>query len=62
MHPIRIDQLGVLLRAELDRATRTAKDGRLRMRALIILLAAERRMVAAEIPGGVRSILGAHPA
>jgi transposase len=54
MHPIRIDRLSVLLHAELDRANRTAKDGRLRIRALIVLLAAERRMVAAEIATVVR--------
>jgi transposase len=54
MHPIRIDQLSVEQHAELDRANRTAKDGRLRVRALIVLLAAERGMVAAEIAAVVR--------
>ncbi|GMU79600.1 MAG: hypothetical protein AMXMBFR46_23900 [Acidimicrobiia bacterium] len=37
-----------------DDANRTAKDGRLRVRALIVLLAAERGMVAAEIAAVVR--------
>ena len=41
MHPIRIDQLSAAQHAELDHANRTAKDGRLRIRALIVLLAAE---------------------
>ena len=54
MHPIRIDQLNASEHAELDRANRTAKDGRLRIRALIVLLAAERGMVAAEIAAVVR--------
>jgi hypothetical protein len=42
MHPIRIDQLTAAQHAELDHANRTAKDDRLRIRALIVLLAAER--------------------
>jgi transposase len=54
MHPIRIDQLSAEQHAELDHANRTAKDGRLRIRALIVLLAAERRMVAPEIAAVVR--------
>jgi transposase len=54
MHPIRIDRLSAVRHAELDRANRTAKDGRLRIRALIVLLAAERRMVASEIAAVVR--------
>jgi transposase len=54
MHPIRIDQLGAEQHAELDHAYRTARDGRLRVRALIVLLATERRMVAAEIAAIVR--------
>ncbi len=41
MHPMRIDRLSAEQRAELDHANRTAKDGRLRIRALIVLLAAE---------------------
>lgn len=54
MHPIRIDQLSEEQHTELDHANRTAKDGRLRIRALIVLLAAERGMVAAEIAAVVR--------
>ena len=54
MHPIRIDRLSAAQHAELDHANRTAKDGRLRIRALIVLLAAERGMVAAEIAAVVR--------
>ena len=54
MHPIRIDRLGAAQHAELDHANRTAKDGRLRIRALIVLLAAERGMVAPEIAAVVR--------
>jgi transposase len=54
MHPIRIDRLSAEQHAELDRANRTAKDGRLRIRALIVLLAAERGMVAADIAAVVR--------
>ena len=54
MHPIRVDRLSAAQHAELDRANRTAKDGRLRIRALIVLLAAERGMVAAEIAAVVR--------
>lgn len=54
MHPIRIDRLSAEQHAELDRANRAAKDGRLRIRALIVLLAAERGMVAAEIAAVVR--------
>ena len=54
MHPIRIDRLSAAQYAELDRANRTAKDGRLRIRALIVLLAAERGMVAADIAAVVR--------
>jgi transposase len=54
MHPIRIDRLSAVQHAELDHANRTAKDGRLRIRALLVLLAAERRMVAGEIAAVVR--------
>ena len=54
MHPIRIDRLDAVQHAALDRVNRTAKDGRLRIRALIVLLAAERGMVAAEIAAVVR--------
>ena len=49
MHPIRVHRLSAEQHAELDRANRTAKDGRLRIRALVVLLAAERRMVGADI-------------
>src|SRR5687767_4945984 len=54
MHPIRIGRLSAEQHAELDGAKRTAKDGRLRIRASIVLLAAERRLVAAEIAAVVR--------
>lgn len=54
MHPIRVDRLSGEQHAELDHANRTAKDGRLRIRALIVLLAAERGMVAPEIAAVVR--------
>jgi len=54
MHPIRIEALSAEQHAELDHANRTAKDGRLRIRALIVLLAAERRMVAVESAAVVR--------
>lgn len=52
--PIRVDRLRPEPRAELDRANRTAKDGRLRIRALIVPLATERRLVAADIASVVR--------
>src|SRR5829696_3547665 len=45
MHPIRIDRLSPEQHAALDHANRTAKDGRLRIRALIVRLAAERAAV-----------------
>jgi hypothetical protein len=54
MHPIRVDRLSGEQHAELDHADRTAKDGRLRIRARIVLLAAELSMVAAEIAAVVR--------
>lgn len=54
MYPIRIHRLNAEQHAELDRTNRTAKDGRLRIRALIVLLAAERAMVAPEIAAVVR--------
>jgi hypothetical protein len=41
MHPIRADPLSAEQHAELDHANRTGKDGRLRIRALIVLLAAK---------------------
>ena len=55
MHPIRIDRLSAEQHAALDHAYRTAKDGRLRIRALIVLLAAERGLVAADIAAVVRT-------
>jgi transposase len=54
MHPIRLRELSPAELAKLDRANRTAKDRRLRIRALIVLLAAERGMVAPEIAAVVR--------
>jgi hypothetical protein len=42
MRPIRIDRLSAEQHAEPDCANRTAQDGRLRIRALIVLLAGER--------------------
>jgi transposase len=54
MHPIRIDRLSPEQHAALDHANRTATDGRLRIRALIVRLAAERGMVAADIAAVVR--------
>jgi transposase len=54
MHPIRIDRLSAEEHDALDHAYRTAKDGRLRIRALLVLLAAERQMVAADIAAVVR--------
>lgn len=54
MHPIRVHRLSAAQHAELDHANWTAKDGRLRIRALIVLLAAERAMVAADFAAVVR--------
>ncbi len=54
MHPIRIERLSAERHAELDHANRTARDGRLRVRALTVLLAAERGMVATEIAAIIR--------
>jgi hypothetical protein len=48
MHPIGIDRLSAEQQAELDHANRTARDGRLRIRALIVLLAAERGTLPAQ--------------
>ncbi len=48
MHPIRIDRLSGEQQAELDHANRTTKDGPLRIRARIVLLAAERGMLPAQ--------------
>jgi len=54
MHPIRVGPLSAAQLRELDHAYRTARDARLRIRALMVLLAAERGMVAAEIAAAVR--------
>jgi transposase len=54
MRPIRLGPLGAAQLRGLDQAYRTARDGRLRIRALMVLLAAERGMVAAEIAAVVR--------
>lgn len=54
MHALRLDALSASEISELDHAYRTHSDARLRIRALMVLLAAERRMVAAEIAVVVR--------
>lgn len=54
MHQIRIDRLSTEQHAELGRVDWTADDGRLRMRALIVLLVAERGIVAVDIAAAVR--------
>jgi transposase len=54
MRPIRLDSLTKAQLAELDHLYRTAREGRLRIRALMVLLAAERGMVAAQIAAVVR--------
>ena len=54
MRPIRLDSLTKARLAELDHLYRTAPEGRLRIRALMVLLAAERGMVAAQIAAVVR--------
>jgi len=54
MHAIRLDTLNAEQLAELDHAYRTSRDARVRIRALMVLLAAERRLVAAEIAAVVR--------
>ena len=48
MPPVRIDGLSAEQHAELDHANRTAIGGRLRIRGLIVPLAAERGLVAAD--------------
>lgn len=55
MYPIHIDRLSTAQHTALHHAYRAAKYGRLRMRALIVLLAAERELVAADIAAVVRS-------
>jgi transposase len=54
MRPIRLQPLNAAQLAELDHTYRTAREGRLRIRALMVLLAAERGMVAAEVAAVVR--------
>src|SRR5829696_2112852 len=54
MRPIRLPALSTAQLEELDHVYRTAREGRLRIRALMVLLAAERGMVAAEIAAVVR--------
>ena len=54
MRPIRLDALSAAQLEELDHCYRSARDARLRSRALMVLLAAERGMVAAEIAAVVR--------
>ena len=54
MRPIRLDSLTKAQLAELDHLYRTAREGRLRIRALMVLLAAERGMAAAQIAAMVR--------
>ncbi len=54
MRPIRLPALSSAQLEELDHCYRTAREGRLRIRALMILLATERGMVAAEIAAVVR--------
>lgn len=55
MHALRLDALIASHLAELDHAYRSHPDARLRIRALMVLLAAERRMLAAEIAVVVRN-------
>ncbi len=54
MHPIRVAGLSPAQLAELDHAYRASPSARLRIRALMVLLSAERGMVAAEIGAVVR--------
>jgi transposase len=54
MHPIRVAGLSPAQLAELDHAYRASPSARLRIRALMVLLSAERGMVAAEIAAVVR--------
>ena len=54
MRPIRLDALSATQREDLDRCYRGAPQARVRIRALMVLLAAERGMVAAEIAAVVR--------
>ena len=54
MRPIRLSALNAAQLEELDRCYRGAAGARVRIRALMVLLAAERGMVAAEIAAVVR--------
>jgi hypothetical protein len=62
--PIRVEQFSAGQHAEHPRAYRTANDGRLRIRALLVPLAAQRDFFerSDQRPGAVRSIVGAHVA
>jgi hypothetical protein len=60
MRAIRLGTLSAAQLREPDHACRTARDARLRIRASMVLLAAERGMVAAEIAAVVREH-EAHP-
>ncbi|MCA1673269.1 MAG: helix-turn-helix domain-containing protein [Actinobacteria bacterium] len=55
MRPIRIADLAPEQLAKLEELYRTTRDARLRTRAQMVLLAAEQRLVAAQIAGIVRS-------
>jgi transposase len=55
MKPIRVPALVPEQLAELEKLYRTTRDARLRTRAQMVLLAAERRLVAEEIAGIVRA-------
>jgi transposase len=55
MRPIRIPALNPELLDALEQLYRTTRDARVRTRAQMVLLAAERRMTAAEIAGIVRA-------
>ncbi|EIM30401.1 helix-turn-helix domain-containing protein [Microvirga lotononidis] len=54
MHPICLDALSPEQLSELDQLYHISPDPRVRIRALMILLSAERHLVAAEIAGIVR--------
>ena len=54
MHPIRIDGLDAEALAELDHTYRSSPNARLRIRTLMVLLAAEQGLVAAQIAALVR--------
>ncbi len=54
MRPIRLDALGAEQLRELDELYQTTHDARVRIRALMVLLAAERQIVVTEIASIVR--------